>query len=1059
MEKRFHIPKSVGWQAGAAEDAAERSRLQRTILAGLARAVEGSDAGAAAFAHADTRRRGPGLFTLASYNPSDEGSGLVSQPRHAASATTPAPPPVSAQGGAAMSREKIVQYLEETFGTALPVGQTHYGVQTPAGILIGTGAADGQVQLGRLFLRGIRQDVQGDWRQTGTETAFAPGRYVFRVVGEAEPGAPHPRFAVVTDHRGRQVGKRIWTRHELGFQVVFDVTSETWQGGAGAGAARGGGILPDGMGGTLVPLQCRPVWDTRALSGPDSESLSDDELWRLFLNLCNARAIDNLDLSERFVRSELLPRYTGPNGAVNMLSDLSISNLGYFQENLQLLRGLLTAYHKLSAQIEAVQTELDALLFSDSKGERGMLSPLGFGAQKIAPDAGWPRARRPGRDEAARADELLRVYREKSEAFGTTVAAISRLIHEEPLLSFFINGLTAGEPDPEHPHFRPIHSELADEESIYRVQQQILVVLDDILRKIDLARHLLCRVPERVLDVPLVYEKVRADLEGINPRFDEVAQRRIAEHKSLEQWTDIGLGAAGLVLFVGGLVVSIAGGPAGVIVFIEAVGVGLGGVQALRSFDKATALSAFAGTSPVRGGGLASLEAAEAAQFWAAVDAVMAGVDLTLAARTVAQLRRARVLANAPGEAEELARSMQAAERLDFAGLLDRVTVRHQLTFEPSEVARINSLLTAGGRQKGQAGELAEEIFQRAILSREDYLPLTAKFRNPIRNSPDVGVDLMFVRRRLLEEVFGEVTSPDEARRLVAAATDEQLTRLGNAVMRGGAPDNLVAIEVKLSSNPRPTEELLSTAAEGERIQQHRDWYVGLIRRMKQPANAEVHATARLLEKIIGPDAAYLERLTRIGITVDPQGRLLLTRLTDEIIEAGQQIKALDNGPVRIYKLALNKNADEVADLLARTPQTPEIMRTLAHKHTQAQSYRGGLADAQRAIADIRRSIEHAERAREAARLAWENWRRGVGALNDLDQATGLPAGIARTQALHTANSLARTYLEAASFKVEEAENESRKADAARADAAQQGRQIEAATEKLLRESPELFEP
>jgi hypothetical protein len=639
------------------------------------------------------------------------------------------------------------------------------------------------------------------------------------------------------------------------------------------------------------------------------------------------------------------------------------------------------------------------------------------------------------------------------------VAAISRLIHEEPLLSFFINGLTAGEPDPEHPHFRPIHSELAEEESIYHVQQQILLVLDDILRKIYLARHLLCRVPERVLDVPLVYEKVRADLEGINPRFDEVARSRIAEHKSLEQWTDIGLGAAGLVLFVGGLVVSIAGGPAGVVVFIEAVGVGLGGVQALRSFDKATALNAFAGTSPVRGGGLASLEAAQTAQFWAAVDAVMAGVDLTLAARSVAQMRRARVLANAPGEAEELARSMQAAERLDFAGLLDHVTARRQLTIDPSEVARIDSLLTAGGRQKGQAGELAEEIFQRAILSREDYLPLTAKFRNPIRNSPDVGVDLLFVRRRLLEEVFGNVSSPDEARRLVAAATDEQLNRLGNAIMRGGDPDNLVAIEVKLSSNPRPTEELLSTAAEGERIQQHRDWYVGLLRRMKQPANAEVHGTARLLEKIIGPDAAYLERLTRIGITIDPQGRLLLTRLTDEIIEAGQQIKAIENGAVRINNHALNKNASKVADLLARTPRTPEIMRELLHRHTQAQVYRGALADAQRAIADIRRSIEHAERAREAARLAWENWRRSVSALTDLDEAARLPPGIARRQALHTANSLARTYLEAANFKVEEAENESRKADAARAAARQQNERIEAATEKLLRESPELFEP
>lgn len=1058
MERRFHIPKSVGWQAGAAEDAAERSRLQRTILAGLLRAVEGADAGAAASARAGARRRVP--FTLASYNPADEDPGLVSRPRNAALATTPAPPPVSAQGGAEMSRERIVQYLEETFGTALPVGQTHYGVQTPAGILIGTGAADGQVQLGRLFLRGIRQDVEGGWRQTGTETAFAPGRYVFRVVGEAEPGAPHPRFAVVTDLQGRQIGKRIWTRHELGFQVVFDVTSETWQGGAGAGdgVARGGGILPGGIGGTLVPLQCRPVWDTRALSGPDSESLSDEELWRLFLNLCNARAIDNLDLSERFVRSELLPRYTGPNGAVNMLSDLSISNLGYFQENLQLLRGLLTAYHKLSAQIEAVQTELDALLFTDSKGERGMLSPLGFGAQKIAPDAGWPRARRPGRDEAARADELLRAYREKSEAFGTTVAAISRLIHEEPLLSFFVNGLTAGEPDPEHPHFRPIHSELADEESIYHVQQQILLVLDDILRKIDLARHLLCRVPERVLDVPLVYEKVRADLEGINPRFDEVARSRIAGHKSLEQWTDIGLGAAGLVLFVGGLVVSIAGGPAGVIVFIEAVGVGLGGVQALRSFDKATALSAFAGTSPVRGGGLASLEAAEAAQFWAAVDAVMAGVDLTLAARTVAQLRRARVLANASRDAEELARSMQAAERLDFVGLLDQISVRRQLTVEPAEVARIQSLLAAGRRSMGDAGELAEEIFERAILRREDYLPLATKFRNPIPNSPDVGIDLMFVRRRLLEEVFGPVSGADEARRVVAAATEEQLRRLSQAVMRGGSPDNIVAIEVKLRGTLRRTEELLSASATGGRIQQNRLWYSRLIERMKAAPDTEVHTTAHLLEKIIGPDAAYVERLTRLGVTITPEGGFATTRLTDEIIEAGRQIGDLTNGTLRTNGLALRRLEREIPELLSR-PQTPKLTARIARKHVRAAEYRSAIEEARRVVAEMDAAIAHAKSAQEATRLAGESWRRTMAALADLDNAAAAPAGIATTQALHTANALARTYLEATLRRVEEAEDEYRKADAARAAAEQKGAQIKVTTERLWMESPELFEP
>lgn len=1057
MERRFHIPKSIGWQTGTVEDAAERARLQRTILAGLLRAVEGAEPGVASYAHAGTRRRG--LFTLASYNPDEEGPGLVSQPRNATLATTPAPPPVTAQGGAAMSREQIVQYLEETFGTALPVGQTHYGVQTPAGILIGTGVAGGQVQLGRLFLRGIRQDVEGGWRQTGTETAFAPGRYIFRVVGEAEPGAPHPRVAVVTDLQGRQVGKRIWTRHEVGFQVVFDVTSETWQGGAGDGAARGGGgILPGGIGGTLVPLQCRPVWDTRALSDPASESLSDDELWRLFLNLCNARAIDNLDLSERFVRGELLPRYTGPNGAVNMLSDLSISNIGYFQENLQLLRGLLTAYHKLSAHIEAVQTELDALLFSDSKGERGMLSPLGFGAQKIAPDMGWPRARRPGRDEAARADELLRVYREKSEAFGTTIAAISRLIHEEPLLSFFVNGLTAGEPDPEHPHFRPIHSELAEEESIYHVQQQILLVLDDILRKIDLARHLLCRVPERVLDVPLVYEKVRADLEGINPRFDEVARARIAEHKSLEQWTDIGLGAAGLVLFVGGLVVSIAGGPAGVIVFIEAVGVGLGGVQALRSFDKATALNAFAGTSPVRGGGLASLEAAQAAQFWAAVDAVMAGVDLTLAARSVAQLRRARVLANASRDAEELARSMQAAERLDFVGLLDQISVRRQLTIDPAEVARIQSLLAAGRRSMGDAGELAEEIFERAILRREDYLPLATKFRNPIPNSPDVGIDLMFVRRRLLEEVFGPVSGADEAQRVVAAATEEQLRRLSQAVMRGGSPDNIVAIEVKLRGTLRRTEELLSASATGGRIQQNRLWYSRLIERMKATANAEVHTTAHLLEKVIGPDAAYVERLTRLGVTITPEGGFTTTRLTDEIIEAGQQIGDLTNGTIRTTGLALRRLEREIPELLLR-PQTPKLAERIARKQARVAEYQRTLEAARSVVADMDAAIARAKRAQETTRLAGESWRRTMAALADLDNAAAAPAGIATTQALHTANALARTYLEATLHRVEEAENEYRKADAARVAAEQQSAEIQAATEKLLRESPELFEP
>src|SRR5262249_22996256 len=287
--------------------------------------------------------------------------------------------------------------------------------------------------------------------------------------------------------------------------------------------------------------------------------------------------------------------------------------------------------NKLSSGIEQIYTELHDLAATHSRTRLETVPPLKFfvrpGPDIARPTYDLPIDVPPGPDRA-RAEDLLREAGDKVQAAKSIMAGILALVRENPFLTQFVKGLeisgrTADVPDP-----AAIEAELADAPSLKDAQQRIIETLNHILVSIAHARQRLCDAPERVLDVPLVYGHVQQMLRGINPRFDEVATSLVARHQRIEAWTDIGLGVAGLALFVGGLIVSVAGGPAGVLAFIELSGIVLGAVTAIRSVDKAVFLNALADASVERGGGLVTLEAARQAEFWATVDTVFVAVDL-----------------------------------------------------------------------------------------------------------------------------------------------------------------------------------------------------------------------------------------------------------------------------------------------------------------------------------------------------------------------------------------------------------------------------------------------
>jgi exonuclease VII small subunit len=1082
VKRKYHLPNKIIWQGETSGEA--QRRIQQVIFAKIKEAVQ--RAGLPGEEGVDEPGRweeprepfstdryqvGRSTYRLPSY---DEGGQPVDVTVKPKSTTTEETPPVQI-----WTDETIGAHIRATFGEYGPRGQTYYGVQTPGGLMMVTAVAGGRPIFSRFLFGGVRRDTEGHWLSTGEEVVYPIGRYAFRVTGPSEAGAPHPYVAVVEDLQGKIYKEKVWTKHSPGYKLVFDVPQAPRLGGLGglggtstgpgAGAGgEGGGFNPPGTGGilpgrgALIGWQCHPGWYPDPLVDPYYAGMSDDDLWRLFINLCNARAIRNLDLSEEYIRREMIPRYTGPLGATNTLSDFSRHSIEHFQERLRLLRSLMFAFNRLDREIEKLNVELTPLIFSQHRTSSQFTRPFGFGA-RMSGQAYWPTQHEPAPQHRERVNELRAQLQEKGDAFKVVLQGIIKLLEEDPFLTYFVEGLKA-EKHIDVPDETEISAKLADVKDLAQIQQEILKQLDKILASLAKARHSLCSKPERILDVPLVYEGVLASLEGINLRFDHVARERIVGHQKQEAWIDIGLSAVGIVLFVGGLIVSLAGGPAGVTAFIAVAGTVVGGVQAMRSIDKAAFTTTLSSASVHYGRGLVTLEAARDARFWATVDSVLfaadaafSALDIIKAGRPALQARQATATARLTSAGQEFERTTEAASRLDFQTLMERAAPRGQLPIDPAELQAFGVVPT----QKNVVGQIAEELVERAVLPSGEYLPLASKLNS------NQGIDFVFVRRRVFENIFGPVATSQDASRLLVQASDEQFRRLSQSLAGTRQSDDLVTVEVKFARAATPLEEVLKSSRKG--VQLNQTWFSdpqkGVILAMKGfTKNPEVQATGRLLEEVIGPSAQFIERLTRVGIRVSPTGTYEFTRLTEQIINDAAASRAIYQSP-RYW-------GSSVEGLLRAERAGDQV---------KATRFRNMLQQMNRQIDALDEAVRRAKQAQEASRQAVRALERAEPALREIPELIVKPQTPGITQALHVATSTARAYLAAARQRLAEAEAD---LDAARPliQAAESQRQqidrqvgvemsdldrlspgrIEPATadlDRLRREYPQLFAP
>jgi hypothetical protein len=463
----------------------------------------------------------------------------------------------------------------------------------------------------------------------------------------------------------------------------------------------------------------------------------------------------------------------------------------------------------------------------------------------------------------------------------------------------------------------------------------------------------------------------------------------------VQAWTDIGLGAAGLVLFVGGLIISVAGGPAGVVAFLELSGTALGVVMAVRSIDRASFLTDLADATVEYGRGMITTEAAHDARFWAAIDAAFAAVDVGLAgiraARSAIAARRAESLTQLSRGAEQFTESVEAGRRVPFDELVNRAAPRGQLELSANELAQLQVL---GSRATQTAGRIAEEVAERTIAQSGEYVRLATKVGS------NQGIDLLFLRRRIFERVFGHTANPS---RTFAQATEAQQRELLRLLRRSGNAEDLISIEVKFSRAGAPVEELLSAARGG--VQQNEAWYRNLLLAMRR-GSSEVQATGRLLEETVGSSAQNIDRLARVGISMDASGAFILTRLSEPIINLANQSKALYQGR-RYHRLGAALLEAERSGNAAR-----------------AQTLRPLLEGMNRQINALDSAVHQAREAEAAARRAQEFLQRAVPLLaqvNELSVARQTPAAIS---ALHVANATVRSYLEVAKHAVEQADGD-----------------------------------
>jgi hypothetical protein len=373
---------------------------------------------------------------------------------------------------------------------------------------------------------------------------------------------------------------------------------------------------------------------------------------------------------------------------------------------------------------------------------------------------------------------------------------------------------------------------------------------------------------------------VLAIVQGVNPRFDKVARALIQRHQEEKAWTDIGLSILGVILFVAGLFVSLFGGPAGVVAFLTAAGTIVGGIQAIRSIDKAIFETAVSEASIIRGGGFISLESAANARFWAYIDTALAAVDIKLSvlkgAKGIIKARQAETAARA-------VLAFEAGEKVPFEELFRLASNKpNQIVLRPDEFRVLTST------NWNAVGDMGEQVARRIATWTQDFVFLGTKVK------ANQGIDLLMVRKAQFEKVFGPITDSRLAAGIMAAATDAQKKQLAQLLSQADAAEDLVSLEVKASRTGVDPEELLKAARGG--VAYDTTWFTNLMTAMKGAKDPGVKASGELLEKVIGTQAQKIGRITRVAVRIAPDGSFVLSRLSDPLIDQAHRLGRLWRG-------------------------------------------------------------------------------------------------------------------------------------------------------------------
>ena len=771
---------------------------------------------------------------------------------------------------------EIIDLITAEFQRSAPRGNTHYGVQIGDRLHYVTRDADGERLTTTVFTK-VRRDPRGHYESIGETAAYPTGRYIYRILGTSDD-PEGGNIGEIVELGGGRISNIVKANDPVGFSVIFSVPFDATPAEKKAGGGRGGSRGGLKGGGLMRYAGCHAPWRTDALTDPYFAGMSDEDHERLFINMCVARAMKNLDLSEEYIRNELVPRFTGPHGATNSLSPYSSHEIEHFRENLTLLRGLVITMEEVKARIDALDAELQPLIFTRHRTSRQYRAPLSFGGGYTA-DVFWPTYHDPAPQHVAQVERLRTALEADWERYRTVLKGIVMLVQDDPVLTQFISGLDMSSGLPARKQGTPLSSLLSDNVDLRKAQDQIIDQLDKMLASIARARQKLCRDPESVLDVPALLSQVLAIVEGVNPRFDKVARAMIQSHQEEKSWIDIGLGVIGLILFVAGLFVSLFGGPAGVAAFLTVAGLVAGGVTALRSADKAMFETIISEASVVRGGGFISLESAADARFWATIDAVFLVVEVKLSTLKAA---RGIALARQTESAARAAHALQSGSKVPFEELFKIAAGK------PNELvltaAEFRALTSTNWQLVGATGEA---VAKRIAARTGDFVFLGTKVR------ANQGIDLLMVRRAQFEKVFGPLTDTSRAAEILANATDAQRRELAGLLTAAEAAEDLVTLEVKASRAGVPVEELLKAARGGVAYDQ--TWFRNLTVAMKGSKDATVVASGKLLEEVIGTGAQNIGRVTRVGVSISPDGMFKLTRLNDQLI-------AMANASVRMYR-------------------------------------------------------------------------------------------------------------------------------------------------------------